>query len=436
MRLTWAPPAAGERPTTYVLEAGTGEGKNDIGTFVAAGIGHLDGSPGAAGQLLRPALRPQRLRHQPGVERTRRHDAVAARPRPARRCPPVPPRARRRCRGGRRWPCPPRRWCWPLTPASLAEGVYARGVYPIAPGLADRRRRTSCRSRSSMSLRRRWSSALIAVVVVEPARLASAGVWRAVAAAVARTLLIVVAAAVAWFQLAWGLNYARPPVDVRLALPPAPAECRRGRGAAGARRRRRQSRPRGRARRGLSRAARRAGRAGRGAARGRARGWPAAADRARRGPSRRCSAPYFRMAGVDGLTAPAAARDAAQPRPHRTRAAVRRSRTSGRTWPAMRPRPTPTSWPGGSRSAPASPAATAAGCSCWRGRAAGAARACGARRWPALAAGPREDLAAIERRAAAQVEVVQRRRLARVRWLPAVAGRGRGAAPAIRASSS
>ena len=37
VRLTWAPPTAGERPTTYVLEAGTGQGKNDIGTFVAAG---------------------------------------------------------------------------------------------------------------------------------------------------------------------------------------------------------------------------------------------------------------------------------------------------------------------------------------------------------------------------------------------------------------
>jgi hypothetical protein len=37
VRLTWGPPAAGERPTTYVLEAGTGEGKNDVGTFVAAG---------------------------------------------------------------------------------------------------------------------------------------------------------------------------------------------------------------------------------------------------------------------------------------------------------------------------------------------------------------------------------------------------------------
>ncbi len=37
VRLTWGAPANGERPTTYVLEAGTGEGKNDIGTFVAAG---------------------------------------------------------------------------------------------------------------------------------------------------------------------------------------------------------------------------------------------------------------------------------------------------------------------------------------------------------------------------------------------------------------
>lgn len=37
VRLMWTAPVAGERPTTYVLEAGTGEGKNDIGTFVASG---------------------------------------------------------------------------------------------------------------------------------------------------------------------------------------------------------------------------------------------------------------------------------------------------------------------------------------------------------------------------------------------------------------
>jgi hypothetical protein len=37
VRLTWTAPASGERLTTYVLEAGTGEGKNDVGTFVAAG---------------------------------------------------------------------------------------------------------------------------------------------------------------------------------------------------------------------------------------------------------------------------------------------------------------------------------------------------------------------------------------------------------------
>jgi hypothetical protein len=37
VRLTWAPPSGGERPTTFILEAGTGQGKNDVGTFVAAG---------------------------------------------------------------------------------------------------------------------------------------------------------------------------------------------------------------------------------------------------------------------------------------------------------------------------------------------------------------------------------------------------------------
>jgi len=37
VRLTWAAPTSGERATTFILEAGTGSGKNDIGTFVAAG---------------------------------------------------------------------------------------------------------------------------------------------------------------------------------------------------------------------------------------------------------------------------------------------------------------------------------------------------------------------------------------------------------------
>ena len=84
------------------------------------------------------------------------------------------------------------------------------------------------------------------------------------------------------------------------------------------------------------------------------------------------------------------------------------SRTSGRTWPGMRPRPTPTSWPGGSRSGAPWPAATAAGCSCSARRRARCRARCGARRWPGSAPGRREDLAAIERRAAARVEVVQR----------------------------
>jgi hypothetical protein len=37
VRLTWTAPTSGERPTTFILEAGTGSGKNDVGTFVAAG---------------------------------------------------------------------------------------------------------------------------------------------------------------------------------------------------------------------------------------------------------------------------------------------------------------------------------------------------------------------------------------------------------------
>jgi hypothetical protein len=37
VRLNWPAPTTGERPTTFILEAGTAEGKNDVGTFVAAG---------------------------------------------------------------------------------------------------------------------------------------------------------------------------------------------------------------------------------------------------------------------------------------------------------------------------------------------------------------------------------------------------------------
>lgn len=36
-KLSWQPPAGAETPTSYVIEAGTGPGKNDLGTFIAPG---------------------------------------------------------------------------------------------------------------------------------------------------------------------------------------------------------------------------------------------------------------------------------------------------------------------------------------------------------------------------------------------------------------
>lgn len=34
VRATWQPPTGGEMPTSYVVESGTGPGKNDVGTFI------------------------------------------------------------------------------------------------------------------------------------------------------------------------------------------------------------------------------------------------------------------------------------------------------------------------------------------------------------------------------------------------------------------
>jgi hypothetical protein len=50
VRLRWTAPTGDETPTTYVLEAGTGTGKNDIGTFVAAGSAAMMDRPAPPGQ--------------------------------------------------------------------------------------------------------------------------------------------------------------------------------------------------------------------------------------------------------------------------------------------------------------------------------------------------------------------------------------------------
>jgi hypothetical protein len=36
-RLTWQPPTGPEQPTSYVVEAGTGAGKSDVGAFITPG---------------------------------------------------------------------------------------------------------------------------------------------------------------------------------------------------------------------------------------------------------------------------------------------------------------------------------------------------------------------------------------------------------------
>ena len=282
------------------------------------------------------------------------HDAVAARPAAGdAHARPLTGRARRRrCRGGRRWRRrSPRRWCWPLTPPSLAEApTRARLVSLLQAGL------TGAVNTVPFAVFDAACVALVvALVAIWWASLRGSS-WPAVARPSPPPWLAPPSSrrGVAWFQLAWGLNYARPPVDVA----PGAAARRPSRAAevaallaraVGAR----QSRSRGGPCRGLSAVAARCRRAGRGPARG--RGARTAGPRPTV-PARpkltlaRAVLPHGRRRRAHRA---GGARDAAQPRPHRTRAPVRRSPTSGRTWPAMRPRPTPTSWRGGPRSAPA-----------------------------------------------------------------------------------
>ncbi len=105
------------------------------------------------------------------------------------------------------------------TPSSLAEGVYAGAVYPWIQAAL-----TSLSNLVPLSL---FDGACVALFVAVVAiwwsglrRLAHPGRrWRAAAITAARTAAVALAAFV-WFQIAWGLNYARPPVDARLGLTP------------------------------------------------------------------------------------------------------------------------------------------------------------------------------------------------------------------------
>ena len=129
-------------------------------------------------------------------------------------------------------PSPSRPAALSQTPASFAERVYARGVYPAIQARAHRRvergavRALRCRLRRAGGCRRRD---LVARASRRAGRRRS---WQPVGRALWRARCSSPAVAVVWFQLAWGLNYARPPVDVRLALPPGAPSAGRGRRAA------------------------------------------------------------------------------------------------------------------------------------------------------------------------------------------------------------
>ena len=49
VQAAWQPPTGGEMPTSYVVESGTGPGKNDVGTFIvpsSATTTEREGAPG------------------------------------------------------------------------------------------------------------------------------------------------------------------------------------------------------------------------------------------------------------------------------------------------------------------------------------------------------------------------------------------------------
>ena len=107
----------------------------------------------------------------------------------------------------------------PLPPAAV-ERLYAGGAYPSL-----QRALTAAANAVPFS----WFDLAVVALAVAAAVLLGRGVRRAVAAGwrgawrpLARalgTLAVIAAGAYLWFVLAWGLNYARAPVDVRLGLP-------------------------------------------------------------------------------------------------------------------------------------------------------------------------------------------------------------------------
>jgi hypothetical protein len=290
------------------------------------------------------------------------------------------------------------------TPASLAERVYAGGLYPWIQTTL-----TGTSNLVPVAVFDVVCVALVGTVVALWWRAARARrqshSWRPVGAAAVQTLLVA-ALALVWFQLAWGLNYARPSVDVRLALPPGQpdaleVEALLARAVDGANADHAAAHavgfpgPRD-VPAGLVSALRDVERAD-----GRPR--PTTPGR----PKPTLLGPYFRMAGVDGLTAPAALETLLNP----DLTGPERPFVLAHEWAHLAGYA-----PEADANFVAFRAALAAGpagrYSGWLFLLGEAARQVPAVRrraaLVALAAGPREDLAAIERRAAAQVEVVQR----------------------------
>lgn len=102
-------------------------------------------------------------------------------------------------------------------PPALVERVYSAGLYPFVQRVL-----TSVSNIAPVAL---FDVVLVAAVLWTAWRWAAAiggwrrRTWRPTGVAV-RSSVTLAAAAYLWFVVVWGLNYARPPLEQRLALPP------------------------------------------------------------------------------------------------------------------------------------------------------------------------------------------------------------------------
>ena len=290
-------------------------------------------------------------------------------------------------------------------PAPAVERVYASGLYPALQAAI-----TGASNHVPVAVFDVALVALVAALVGLRGRVRR--VWRrdgtgAALAAGARGLALLAASGYLWFLLVWGLNYSRPPIDMRLRLPPGP--------------------PSEADVRALVDDAVAAANLAHGAARApRAQPYHAEADLARLWPALDAAmgrprptvpgrvkptllAPYFRMAGVDGLTAPLALETLLNP----DLVDVERPFTLAHEWAhlaghAPEADANYVAWRA-TMSPGADPATRYSG---WLFLLSEAARhlPAAARReaLAALADGPRQDLAAIARRQARRVAIVER----------------------------